>query len=162
MWCFLLLALGQGTQPKLPDDLSKEMQAAIVAVDKALGLESYNDKPCVNRGGQFGPAKDVSADEARKCAEAAVAKAFPLLGKGFVVAVLMAAVGPMTVIAVGTGENADWGAYSCDPGRKCAPVRMSQDGKWQKRMAERRARACADPATLWLPAGQKACPGAAK
>jgi hypothetical protein len=158
MWCLLLLTLGT-PQPKLPDDISKEMQAAIIAVDKALGLESYNDKPCVDRGGQYGRAKEVSAEDTKKCAESALAKGFPLLGKGYVLVILMAQIGPMTVIALATGDNSDWGAYSCDPGRKCLPVRMSQDGKWQKRMAERRARACADPATVWLPAGQKVCPG---
>jgi len=158
MLCFFLLTLGTTQQPKLPDDLSKEMQAAIIAVDKALGLESYGDKPCVDRGGQYGRAKEVSVEDTKKCAEGAVAKGFPQLGKGYVLAILMAQIGPMTVVALATGENNDWGAYSCDPGRKCLRVRMSQDGKWQKRMAERRARACADPATVWLPAGQKACP----
>ena len=160
MWCLLLLALAGSGQSKVPEPLSKEMQAAIVAVDKALGLESYNDKPCVDRGGQYGRAKDVSAEDTKKCAQSAIEKGFPQLGKGYVIAILMTGVGPMTVIALATGENADWGAYSCDPGRKCAPVNMTQDGKWQKRMAERRARACADPATVWLPA--KACPGAEK
>ena len=158
MWCLLLLALA--APPKVPDDLSKEMQAAIVAVDKALGLESYKESPCVDRGGQYGRAKDVSADDTKKCAESVLKTGFPQLGKGYVIAILMAQVGPMTVIALATGEHADWGAYSCDPGRKCPPVNMTQDGKWQKRMAERRARACADPATVWLPA--KACPTAAK
>ena len=153
----LLYALAE---PKLPVELSNEMQAVIVAVDKALGLESYKDKACVDRGGQYGPIKNVSGEETKKCAESAVAKGFPLLGKGYVLAILMAQVGPMTVLALALGENSDWGAYSCDPGHKCLPVQMSKDGKWQKRMAERRARACADPTTIWLPAGakEKACP----
>jgi hypothetical protein len=156
----LLLALAGSAQSKVPEDLSKEMQSAIVAVDKALGLESYGGTPCVDRGGQYGRAKDVSAEDTKKCAQSAIEKGFPQLGKGYVLAILMTGVGPMTVIALATGDNADWGAYSCDPGRKCPPVNMTQDGKWQKRMAERRARACADPATVWLPS--KACPGAAK
>src|ERR1051326_6485395 len=128
MWCLLLLALAA---PKLPEDLSKEMQSAIIAIDKALGLESYNDKPCVDRGGQYGRAKDVSPEDTKKCAQSAVEKGFPQLCKGYVLAILMTGVGPMTVIALATGDNADWGAYSCDPGRKCLPVNMTQDGKWQ-------------------------------
>lgn len=154
-----LLAAGAGTgASKLPDELVKEIPDAIIAVDKALGLESWRDKPCVDRGGQYGPAKDITAADTRKCAESAVKTGFPGLGKSYVVAILMAKVGPMTVIALGTGDNADWGAYSCDPGKKCAPIRLSQDNKWSKRLVERRARACVDAETVWLPAGQKACP----
>src|SRR5262245_4324466 len=143
--CLIALALvlasggGGAPAPKLPDELSKEMENAIIAVDKALGLESWSDKPCVDRGGQYGPAKDVSVDDTRRCAESVLGKGFPQLGKGYVIAILMANVGPMTVIAVGTGANSDWGAYSCDPGKKCAPVRLDQDNKWSKRVAERKA-----------------------
>src|SRR5262245_2098622 len=101
----LLYALAE---PKLPPERSNETQAAMVAVDKALGLESYKEKPCVDRGGQFGPIKDVSAADTKKCAESAVEKGFPQLGKGYVIAILMAQVGPMTVIALATGDNSDW------------------------------------------------------
>jgi hypothetical protein len=74
-----------------------------------------------------------------------------------VLAVLMASVGPFTVITLGTGDAAGWGAYSCDPGRACKPMKLDPVSKWGKRLTERRARACAEPTTVWFPAGQRAC-----
>jgi hypothetical protein len=114
-------------------------------------------QPCVDRGGQGITAKDVGADETRKCASAAIEKGFPGLGKSYVLAIPMAGIGPVTVLAIGTNESAGWAAYSCDPERKCTPVKLSAPSKWGKRIAERRAKACADAATLWFPADQKAC-----
>ena len=145
---------------KLPAAIGQEMQDAIVALNKSLGLESWpahGVKPCVDRGGQGALAKDVTPDEARKCATAAVAKGMPGLGKSYVLAVLMGEIGPVTVIALGAGEQAGWGAYSCDPARACKPMRINPANKWGKRLDERRAKACADATTIWLPAGQKAC-----
>ena len=69
----------------------------------------------------------------------------------------MVSLGPMTVIALGIGDNDGWAAYSCDPERKCTPVKLSAPSKWGKRMAERKAKACAEATTLWFPADQKAC-----
>ena len=145
---------------KLSPELAKEMTEALVAVSKSLGLESWPSHgvtPCVDRGGQGITAKSVSPEETRKCAMAAIEKKFPELGKSYVLAVPMVALGPVTVFAVGLGDNADWSAYSCDPLRKCTPVKLSAPSKWGKRMAERRAKACAEETTLWFPADQKAC-----
>jgi hypothetical protein len=145
---------------KLPPEVGKEMTEAIVAVSKSLGLESWPSHgvaPCVDRGGQGITAKSVSPEETRKCAMTALEKNFPELGKSYVLAVPMVALGPVTVFALGTGDNADWSAYSCDPQRKCAPVKLSAPSKWGKRMAERRAKACGEETTLWFPADQKAC-----
>jgi hypothetical protein len=64
----------------------------------------------------------------------------------------------VTVIAVGTGEAAGWGAYSCDPSKTCKPMKVGADNKWGKRLGERVAKACAETTTIWLPAGQRACP----
>ena len=71
----------------------------------------------------------------------------------------MASIGPVTAIAVGLGASAGWGAYSCDPERKCNPVKLSSPSKWGKRTAERRAKSCADAATVWFPAdgNKEAC-----
>jgi hypothetical protein len=146
---------------KLAAPIAKEMADAIVAVNKSLGLESWpahGVKPCIDRGGQGILAKDVTPDDARKCATAAVEKGLPELGKSYVLAILMGAIGPVTVIALGTGEAAGWGAYSCDPTKTCKPMKISPGNKWGKRLDERRAKVCADAATIWLPAGQKACP----
>ena len=71
----------------------------------------------------------------------------------------MASLGPVTVIALGVGDNDGWGAYSCDPERKCNPVKLSAPSKWGKRVAERKAKACSEATTLWFPADQKACGG---
>jgi hypothetical protein len=149
-----------GGPGKLGSDVSKEMQEAIVATNKSLGLESWpmhNIKPCIDRGGQGITAKDVTPEETRKCADAAVAKGFPELGKSYVLAVPMADVGPVTVLAIGVGDSAGWGAYSCDPDRKCLPVKVGAPNKWGKRIAERIAKACAETTTLWFPADRRAC-----
>jgi hypothetical protein len=111
----------------------------------------------VDRGGQGITSKDVTPEETRKCATAALGNKFPELGKSFVLAIPMVQLGPVTVMALGLGDNADWGAYSCDPGRKCNPVKLSAPSKWGKRMAERKTKACNESTTLWFPADQKAC-----
>lgn len=146
---------------KLPAAAGKEMTEVILAVNKALGLESWPARgvqPCVDRGGQGITTKNVGAEEARKCAASALDKNYPGLGKSYVLAIPMATIGPVTVLAIGIGEANGWAAYSCDPDRKCAPVKLSTPSKWGKRIAERQAKACADPATLWFPADQRACP----
>src|SRR3954462_1280473 len=91
---------------KLVPVTAKEMADAIIAVNKALGLESWPMRgatPCIDRGGQGITAKDVKPDDARKCAASAIDKGFPELGKSYVLAILMASIGPVTVIALGTG-----------------------------------------------------------
>jgi hypothetical protein len=149
-----------GGPGKLAPDVSKEMMEAIVATNKSLGLESWpmhDVKPCVDRGGQGITAKDVTPEETRKCASAATEKGFPELGKSYVLAIPMADVGPVTVLAIGIGGSEGWGAYSCDPDRKCLPVKVGAPNKWGKRIAERIAKACAESTTLWLPADKRAC-----
>jgi hypothetical protein len=155
---------GAPTPGKLSPDVSKEMAAAIVATNKALGLESWpmhDVKPCIDRGGQGIMAKEVTPDETRKCAAAAIDKGFPELGKSYVLAVPMTEVGPVTVLAIGIDGSEGWGAYSCDPDRKCLPVKIGSPNKWGQRIAERIGRACAEAGTLWFPADKRACPNAA-
>jgi hypothetical protein len=156
----LTVAAEAGTGGKLPPAVAKEMAAAIVAVDKSLGLESWPShgvKACVERAGPENPTQDVSREDTVRCAGTAVASGFAALGHSYLLAVLMAPMGPVTVVALGVGELEGWAAYSCDPGRKCAPLRMNPATKWGKRMVERQATACADPRTVWLPEGQRAC-----
>jgi hypothetical protein len=117
----------------------------------------HDIKPCIDRGGQGITAKDVTPEETRKCAAAAVEKGFPELGKSYVLAIPMADVGPVTVLAIGIGDSAGWGAYSCDPDRKCLPVKVGSPNKWGKRIAERIAKACAESTTLWFPADKRSC-----
>lgn len=145
---------------KVPPAVAQEMAAAIVAVNKALGLESWpahGAAPCVDRGGEGTMAKDVTAADTRRCAEAALATGFPTLGKSYALAVAMTSFGPSTVIAVGTGDAAGFGAYSCDPGRKCLPTKMQASSKWGKRLLDRQQKACAEAETLWFPASVRLC-----
>jgi hypothetical protein len=153
------------TAAKLAPAAGKEMQDAIVSVNKSLGLESWPQhgaKPCIDRGGQGILAKEVTPEDARKCAAAAVDKGLPLLGKSYVLAILMGEIGPVTVIAVGTGEAAGCGAYSCDPTRACKPLKIVPTNKWGKRLGERQAKACGEATTIWFPAGQRVCAADAK
>jgi hypothetical protein len=148
---------------KLAPDVSKQMMESIVAVNKALGLESWpmhGAQPCVDRGGQGITAKDVTPAETRKCAATAISNGFPNLGKSYVLAIPMTEIGPVTVIALGIGDSAGWGAYSCDPERKCTPVKVGAASKWGKRMAERQAKACGEATTLWFPENGRTCAGA--
>jgi hypothetical protein len=159
-------ALAFATGSKLAPPLAKEMAAAVLAVDKSLGLESWPThgvKPCVDRGGPENPAKDVSREETQRCAAEALEKQpLPGLGRSYVLGILMAPMGPVTVFALGIDEAAGWGAYSCDPGRKkCLPTRVDPGTKWGKRLVDRQTKACADEATLWFPEGKRACPDAA-
>jgi len=149
---------------RLSPDLAKEMADAVVAIDKVLGLESWTaqgSKPCIDRGGLGATAKDVGVEETRKCAATGIGKDLPSLGKSYVLAILMADIGPVTVVALGTGDAAGWGAYSCDPGRKCPPQKLDPTKKWGKRLIERKEKACAQANTIWFPEGQKACEGQA-
>src|SRR6187200_3281358 len=115
-----LLVLWVAAAPaKLPPDLAKEMSEAVLAIDKALGLESWPShgvKPCIERAGVENPTQEVKPEDTRKCAESAVEGKFPGLGKSYVIAVLMAPMGPITVVAFGLEEAQGWAAYSCDPG----------------------------------------------
>ncbi len=139
---------------KLPSATAKEMTDAVIAVNKALGLESWNlpgDKPCLDRGGLEGTIKDVDAEETRQCAAPAVAHGFPGLGKDYALGIPIAQIGPVTVFTIGIGEAEGWGSYSCDPKRRCAPTKLAATSKQAKRLVERYRKACADPRTVWFP-----------
>ena len=104
---------------KLAPAVAKEMTESIVAVNKALGLESWprhGATPCVDRGGQGITAKSISADETRKCASTAIEKNFPELGKSYVLAIPMVSLGPMTVIALGHRRQRRLGRLLVRPG----------------------------------------------
>ncbi len=157
--CSLLVA---GPPARLPVETGKEMTAAIIAVNKALGLESWivpGEKPCVDRGGLEGLIKDVSAKQTRTCAATVLGPGFPGLGKDYFVGITMADIGPVTAFAVGRGQAEGWGAYSCDPKRRCRPTKLSSRSKQAKRLAERYHRACEDARTVWFPSRDGVCQG---
>ena len=96
----------------------------------------HDIKPCIDRGGPGITAKEVTPDESRKCAASALEKGFPELGKSYVLAIPMAEIGPVTVLAIGVAGSEGWGAYSCDPDRKCLPVKIGS--RQQVGQADRR------------------------
>lgn len=154
------LLVAGGPAAKLEAAVGKEMTAAIVAVNKALGLETWDahgEKPCVDRGGLEAMAKDVGPEETRECASTVIAKGLPSLGQDYVLGIPMADIGPVTVFAVGIGDSEGWGAYSCDPTRKCAPTKLTATSKQAKRLVERYRRACSDPKTVWFPSRDGVC-----
>lgn len=156
-----LLVAGDPTA-KLDSAVGKEMTAAVIAVNKALGLENWTahgEQPCVDRGGLEAMGKDVGADETRECASSAIAKGFPGLGVDYVLGIPMADIGPVTVFAIGIASADGSGAYSCDPTRKCTPTKLSATSKQAKRLAERYRRACSEEKTVWLPARENVCAG---
>ncbi len=157
--CTLLVA-GEPAA-KLPPAVGKEMTAALLAVNKVLGLESWvtqgGEKPCVDRGGLEATIRDVSAEETRQCAATGIADGFPGLGKDYVLGIAMADIGPVTVFAIGKGAAEGWGAYSCDPTRKCNPTKLTATSKQAKRLADRYRRACADAKTVWFPGRGEIC-----
>jgi hypothetical protein len=163
----LVLSLGMAaaapsTASKVPPEIAREMAEAVIAVNKALGLESWPSRgavPCVDRGGEGSLAKDVTAADTRRCTEQAVASGFPRLGKAYALAIAMSAIGPITVLALGMAEASGFAAYSCDPGRKCPPTKIQPGTKWGKRMLERQQKMCAEAETLWFPAATRVCPG---
>jgi len=149
-----------GPAAKLPVPVAKEMTAAIVALNQTLGLESWPapaGEPCLDRGGLEATAKDVSRDDAKKCAEQALDSGFAELGKSYVIGIVMGQIGPITVFAVGKDAAEGWGAYSCDPKRKCPPTKLGGPSKQAKRLADRYRRACADKTTIWLPDREGVC-----
>jgi hypothetical protein len=152
-----------GSPPaKLPSDTAKEMTEVLVAVNKALGLESWTaegEKPCVDRGGLEANIKDVSPEDTRQCAATAISKDFSGLGKDYVLGIAMAEIGPVTAFAIGVERAEGWGTYSCDPARRCNPTKLNANSKPAKRLAERYRKACMDPRTVWFPDRDQVCAG---
>jgi len=156
-----LLVAGSPATKQQPE-VAKEMTNVIVAVNKALGLESWTvegEEACVDRGGLEATAKDVSAEDARRCAASAIEKGFPSLGTEYTVGIPMAEIGPATVFAIGQNGADGWGAYSCDPSRKCPPTKLTAGSKQAKRLADRYRRACESPKTIWFPSREGICSG---
>jgi hypothetical protein len=150
-----------GPVAKLPLPIAREMAAAVVQLNKVLGLESWpaqGVQSCLDRGGLEATAKDVSAEDTKQCGDSALDGGFPELGRSYVIGIPMAGIGPVTVFAIGQGRAEGWGAYSCDATRpKCPPTKLNGPSKQAQRLADRYRRACADKATIWLPAREGVC-----
>jgi hypothetical protein len=123
---------------------AKEMAQALEAINKSLGLESFPPPHCLKRSMDH----EITAAEVKSCGDAAL-HGFAALGKDYVVAVLMAAVGPQTVIVIAL-DAPNWVVLSCDPGKPCPPRHAGSD-KMGKRVVDRLERACKNATTVWFP-----------
>ena len=130
----------------------KEMNEALVSLNKSLGLESYPPPHCL----KWGYGHQITVEEVKTCAGNALKEApLPELGKSYVVAILMSAVGPQTMIAVAL-DVPGWAVLSCDPGKPCPPRHAGTD-KMGKRVVDRLERACKSDTTVWIPE-KRGCP----
>jgi hypothetical protein len=129
-----------------------EMLKAVRLLDASFGLESMPPPHCL----KWGYGHEITGDEVKACASKALeGQALPGLGTKYVLATIMADVGPQTIIAVSL-DPADWVLLSCDPGKPCPPRKPGPD-KYGKRVVDAVKRACDKPTTIWLPA-KKGCP----
>jgi hypothetical protein len=149
----LLALLGgvAGAESKGPK-AGKEMAQALEAINKSLGLESWPKPHCL----KWGYGHEITPAEVRACADQALKGAtLPELGQSYVIAILMSAVGPQTVIAIAT-DAPGWAVLSCDPGKPCPPRHAGED-KMGKRVVDRTERACKQDTTIWYPE-KRGCP----
>lgn len=129
-----------------------EMLKALHLLDRSFGLESMPPPHCL----KWGYGHIITADEVKSCAKQALdGQALPGLGKRYVLATIMAEIGPQTIIAVSI-EPANWVVLSCDPDKPCPPRKAGPD-KYGLRVSDAIARACTKPTTIWLPE-KKGCP----
>jgi hypothetical protein len=145
-------AWARANRPGPTKEMSAEMLKAVHLLDKSFGLESMPPPHCLKWG--FG--HTITPDEVKACAKQALdGQTLPGLGTKYVLATLMAVVGPQTIIAVSL-DPVDWVLLSCDPGKPCPPRKPGPD-KMGKRVIDVMQRACSKPTTLWLPE-KKGCP----
>jgi hypothetical protein len=145
-------SVARAKEEKPSKELAAEMLKAMHLLDKSFGLESMPPPHCLRWG--YGHLN--SADEVKACAQKALeGQALPGLGTKYVLATLMAEIGPQTVIAV-VLDPPGWTVLSCDPTRPCPPRKPGPD-KFGMRVADQMNRACSKTTTLWFPE-KKGCP----
>jgi hypothetical protein len=147
-----LANLARADEPKPSKELGTEMLKAVRLLDQSYGLESMPPPHCLKWG--FG--HEITVDEVKTCAKQALdGQALPGLGTKYVLATLMAAVGPQTIIAVSL-DPTGYTLLSCDPGKPCPPRKPGPD-KFGKRVVDIMQRACTKTDTIWIPE-KKGCP----
>ena len=145
-------ASARANAPGPTKETSAEMLRAIRLLDTSFGLESMPPPHCL----KWGYGHEITVDEVKACAKKALdGQTLPGLGTKYVLATLMAEVGPQTIIAVSV-DPANWVLLSCDPGKPCPPRKPGPD-KYGKRVIDVVQRACSKPTTLWIP-DKKGCP----
>jgi hypothetical protein len=129
-----------------------EMLKALHLLDKSFGLESMPPPHCL----KWGYGHLISADEVKACAKTALeGQTLPGLGTKYVLATIMAEIGPQTIIAI-VLDPPGWVVLSCDPNRPCPPRKPGPD-KYGLRVTDAVSRACTKPTTIWFPE-KKGCP----
>jgi hypothetical protein len=148
----LLTAVAQAKEPTPTKELGVEALKAMRILDKSFGLESTPPPHCL----KWGYGHIITADEVKACAKQALeGQTLPGLGTQYVLATIMAEIGPQTVIAVML-EPTGWTVLSCDPNRPCPPRKPGPD-KFGMRVTDAMKRACTKDTTIWFPA-KKGCP----
>lgn len=149
---FVLSAAARADAPGPSKQTNAEMLNALRLLDKSFGLESMPPPHCL----KWGYGHQITGDEVKACAKSALeGQALPGLGSKYVLATIMAEVGPQTIIAVSI-DPANWVVLSCDPGKPC-PARKPGADKFGKRVVDAVQRACTKPTTIWIPE-KKGCP----
>lgn len=139
-------------QPTPSKELAAEALKAMHLLDKSFGLESFPKPHCLKWG--FGHL--ITADEVKACAKQALdGQELPGLGTRYVIATIMADIGPQTVLAVML-DPPGYAVLSCDPNRPCPPRKPGPD-KFGLRVSDQMNRACTRPTTIWFPE-KKGCP----
>jgi hypothetical protein len=151
------LALGGSTsaharEPSPSKELAAEMLKAMHLLDQSFGLESFPKPHCL----KWGYGHIITADEVKACAKQALdGQALPGLGTKYVIAAIMADIGPQTILAI-VLDPPGWAVLSCDPNRPCPPRKPGPD-KFGMRVTDQINRACTKPTTIWFPE-KKGCP----
>ncbi|HEX6838849.1 MAG TPA: hypothetical protein VF334_19860, partial [Polyangia bacterium] len=117
------VAPARAREPSPSKDLAAEMLKALHVLDKSFGLESMPPPHCL----KWGYGHIITADEVKACAKQALdGQALPGLGTKYVLATIMADIGPQTIIAV-VLDPPGWTVLSCDPTRPCPPRKPGPD-----------------------------------
>ncbi len=149
-----VLAAGaaRAKEPAPSKEDAAEMLKALRLLDRSFGLESLPPPHCL----KWGYGHVITADEVKSCAKQALdGQELPGLGKKYVLATVMAEIGPQTVIAVSL-DPPGYTVLSCDPNRPCPPRKPGPD-KFGMRVVDVMKRACEKTTTLWFPE-KKGCP----
>ncbi|HXU67982.1 MAG TPA: hypothetical protein VN947_01570 [Polyangia bacterium] len=150
--CLACAAPAVAKEPSPSKADAAEMLKAMRLLDQSFGLESMPKPHCL----KWGYGHLITADEVKACAKTALeGQSLPGLGTKYVLATLMADIGPQTVIAVSL-DPAGWTVLSCDPTRPCPPRKPGPD-KFGLRVTDQMNRACTKPTTIWFPE-KKGCP----
>ena len=144
--------IASAREPAPSKELAAETLKAMHLLDQSFGLESFPKPHCL----KWGYGHMITADEVRACAKTALdGQSLPGLGTKYVLATIMAEIGPQTIIAV-ILDPPGWNVLSCDPNRPCPPRKPGPD-KFGLRITDQMTRACTKPTTIWFPE-KKGCP----